>query len=377
MMRRAVSSAVVFGVLMVSAAVAIAAEPLRLQSTPCATPAVLHCPAANCPRDTIRDPGPATEMKTGRKYFLDYPCDLKKGEKVTFILSLHGAGSIGNWQRHYFPLLDYKDKYRLVIATPFSPTTTWSAADDEYLQNIVTAVTKELGGENIKAFWLVGHSQGGLTSNRLVCTDFFKSRVDGFLSLSGGRVGGSPQRGTDFGNLGRGAAPARGGDATATGRGAAPAAAPGAAVQGGAAPGAGRAAAGGRGPAPLPSCDFSHIFETGEHEVGNGLEGLPKKSVWAEKYQCSAEPKQSEVVDTKPGYVYDGGRQDPGSKGWGLLPRPGKAEIFTYKGCKDGRVVADIMRMDKGHTEGLEPRVTEEMVKLLVSARGGKIQKGS
>ena len=114
-----------------------------------------------------------------------------------------------------------------------------------------------------------------------------------------------------------------------------------------------------------------------EHEVGNGLEGLPKKSAWAEKYQCNAEPKQSEVVDTKPGYVYDSGRQDPGSKGWGLLPRPGKAEIFTYKGCKDGRVVADIVRMDKGHTEGLEPKVTEEMVRLLVSARGGKIQKGS
>src|SRR5579864_3995435 len=35
-------------------------------------------------------------------------------------LSLHGAGSIGNWHRHYFPLIDYKDKYRLVAATPTS-----------------------------------------------------------------------------------------------------------------------------------------------------------------------------------------------------------------------------------------------------------------
>jgi hypothetical protein len=102
------------------------------------------------PRETIRDPGPATEAKTGRKYFLDYPCGLKKGDKVTFILSLHGAGSIGKLAAHYFPLLDYKDKYRLVIATPFSPTTTWSSADDAYLQNIVTAVTNELGGENVK-----------------------------------------------------------------------------------------------------------------------------------------------------------------------------------------------------------------------------------
>jgi hypothetical protein len=109
-----------------------------------------------------------------------------------------------------------------------------------------------------------------------------------------------------------------------------------------------------------------------------GLEGLPKKSAWAEKYQCNAEPKQSEVVDTTPCYVV---RQrppgPPAARVWGLLPRPGKAEVFTYKGCKDAAWVADIMRMDKGHTEGLEPKVTEEMVKLLVSARGGKIQKGS
>ena len=74
--------------------------------------------------------GNVVEMKTRRTYFLDYPCDLKKGEKVTFILSLHGGGSYGNWQRHYFPLVDYKDKHRLVIATPNSPTRVWSEADD-------------------------------------------------------------------------------------------------------------------------------------------------------------------------------------------------------------------------------------------------------
>jgi uncharacterized protein YneF (UPF0154 family) len=32
--------------------------------------------------------------------------------------------------------------------------------------------------------------------------------------------------------------------------------------------------------------------------------------------------------------------------------------------------------MDKGHTEGLEPKITEEIVKLMLSARGGKIQQG-
>ena len=37
----------------------------------------------------IPESGTAVEPKTGRQFFLDYPCDLKKGEKVTFILLLH------------------------------------------------------------------------------------------------------------------------------------------------------------------------------------------------------------------------------------------------------------------------------------------------
>ena len=71
--------------------------------------------------------------------------------------------------------------------------------------------------------------------------------------------------------------------------------------------------------------------------------------------------------------MYDGTRQNPPNPAWGLQPAPGKAEVYSYPDCKDGRVVADVVRLDKGHTEGLEPHVTEELVKLLVSAKGGKI----
>jgi hypothetical protein len=94
-------------------------------------------------------------------------------------------------------------------------------------------------------------------------------------------------------------------------------------------------------------------------------------------YACGSQTTHGEVVDTKAGYVYDRGRQNPGTKQWGLLPRPGKANVFAYPNCKDGRVVADVVRLDKGHTEGLEPRVTEELVRLLLSARGGKLQQGN
>lgn len=158
-------------------------QPFRFAGAACATPPVLHCPDTDCPSDRVINQGPVVEMKTRRTYFLDYPCDLKPGEPVTFILSLHGAGSYGNWQRHYFPIMDFKDKHRLVIATPNSPT-------------------------------------------RVV----------------------------------------------------------------------------------------------------------------------------------------------------GLLPAPGKGHVMVYDGCKDGRVVADVVRLDKGHTEGLEPNVTEELVRLMLTAKGGKLQ---
>src|SRR5437763_595401 len=121
-----------------------AQQPVQLAGAPCATPPVLHCPDKDCIADRVINQGPVVEMKTRRTYFLDYPCDLKPGEKVTFIPSLHGAGSNGNWQRHYFPILDYKDPYRPGIATPNSPTRVWSEADDRYLQNIVTSVIDQI-----------------------------------------------------------------------------------------------------------------------------------------------------------------------------------------------------------------------------------------
>src|SRR5579864_3874474 len=187
-----ISSLVIFSALLATPGHARKAPALQLAGVSCETPPALHCPDANCPGPMVIEQGGAVEPKTGRKFFLDYPCNLKRNEKVTFILSLHGAGSYGNWQRHYFPIVDYKDKYRLVIATPNTPTRVWSPNDDEYLQNIVNLVYDQVGKKNIKAFWLVGHSQGGMTSNRLLRTDFFKERVDGWLSLSGGRLGPTP-----------------------------------------------------------------------------------------------------------------------------------------------------------------------------------------
>jgi len=319
-------------------------QTLKLGGVACASPPVLHCPDKDCPSDRVINPGPIVEMKTRRTYFLDYPCDLKQGEKVTLVLSLHGAGSYGNWQRNYFPIMDYRDKYRLVIATPNSPTRTWSSTDDEYLQNIVTSLVEQIGKENIKAFWLVGHSQGGLTSNRLVRTPFFRDRVDGWLSLSGGRLGGNPGRASSFGPPRTTAPPATSSAISASM----------AALR------------------EAPAADFSFIYETGQREMDE--KGIPETSEWAQKYSCSPRSKPEEIVDTKAGYVYDTTRQNPPNPAWGLPAAPGKAMVYMYPGCKDGRIVADVVRTEKGHTEGLEPKVTEELVKIMTSAKGGKIQ---
>ena len=342
------------GAVVVFAGTASAQEQtFRFAGTTCPATPYLHCPDSECSGAVVVNQGNVVEMKTRRTYFLDYPCDLKKGEKVTFILSLHGFGSYGNWQRNYFPIMDYKDKYRLVIATPNAPTRAWSEADDEYLQNIVNFVIEQIGKENVKAFWLVGHSQGGLTSNRIVRTDFFKNKVDGWLSLSGGRLGGNPGRSATF-------APTSAGAPSAGATTAAPAAAP-------------------SGMAPLlaalrepPEADFSFIYETGQREVDD--KGVPETSEWARKYSCSPRHKEEEVVDTRAGYVYDSTRLNQLRPGWGLLPAPGKAQVYLYPDCKDGRVVADVVRLEKGHTEGLEPKVTEELVMLMLTAKGGKIQ---
>jgi len=136
------------------------ARPLELAGVACQDPPALPCGDSNCPGALVVEQGTGVEPKTGRKFFLDYPCDLKPGEKVTFILSLHGGGSYGNWQRHYFPIMDYAKKYRLVIATANAPPRVWAATDDEYLQNIVNFIYDQVGKKNIGAFWLVGHSQG-------------------------------------------------------------------------------------------------------------------------------------------------------------------------------------------------------------------------
>ncbi len=329
----------------------------------CDAPPRWHCPDEMCEGGTTTQPGDTVEMKTRRVYFLDCPAGYKPGDKVNVVMSLHGFGSYANWERNYFPIFDVKDKYKLVIITPGSSTRSWSEADDEYLANIVDSVVGTVGKANVDRFILAGHSQGGITSQRIVCLPYFRDKVDVRISLSGGRVG--PATSANRGFAGGGpqiyqidprAAPAA----------AAPARAGGGAPPPGA-PGRGAAA----GP-PGGDCDYSFIFSNGEYENIPG-----DTSPLADKFGCGKRVRLPDVVDPKKGYVWDSTRQDPGTDGWGRYPRSGRAQIFQFPNCKDGRVVADVVKLGKGHTEGYEPNITSEIMRLATSARGGKIRNGT
>lgn len=273
----------------------------------------------------------ATEPRSGRAFYLEYPCDLKNGEQVTLVLNLHGGGSSGSWQRLYFPAGEYASNHRLVVATPTSaggaplpnngPTVQmWiEKNDDQFLRDLTDLLIDSFGKSNIRSFWLAGHSQGGITSTRIVCSDYFASRVDGFTSLAGGRVG------MRIGGT--------------------------------------------------PTCDYSHIFETGELDTA-GVAGIPDTSPLAERFGCKPKRLVAEIVDTEAGRVYDPRAlgPNPPRAGWGGAAAPGTANVYQFPDCKDGQIVADIVRLKKGHTEGLEPKVTEKIVELMASIPGGKIR---
>ena len=281
------------------------------------------------------------DEETNRKFFLDSPDDLRAGEQLVFLLNLHGGGSHGTWQHKYFPAHEYCNQYRLIVATPSAatrePARRWvGEADDEHLQNIVERVCDKFGKDHIRAFWLVGHSQGGMTSNRLLNTDYFADHVDGWLSLSGGRIGAAPRSE----NAGR--PPEPGSQPRQRLRLTRPS---------------------------VPECDFSFIFAVGEHEI----ESLPDTSPWAEKYDADVRLQRSDVVDTEAGQVHDTTCDGFSTQAWGLKPRPGTAQVFVYPNARDGRIIADIVRIDKGHTEGFEPRITEKIIQLVIQEPGGKV----
>ncbi|HEY3798506.1 MAG TPA: hypothetical protein VGL58_09135 [Caulobacteraceae bacterium] len=144
-------ASLVFGVV---GAVAQTPPEHGLVGVDCAAPPAWHCPDSDCQAGVVTQPGDTVELRTRRTFFLDCPSDYKPGEKVNILLSLHGFGSYANWQRNYFPAMDVRDKYHLVVITPGAPTRFWSEADDDYLHNVVDEVVAAVGkGTSTTSSW--------------------------------------------------------------------------------------------------------------------------------------------------------------------------------------------------------------------------------
>jgi hypothetical protein len=318
---------------------------ITVPGVPCA-PAAARCPEddATC-RDVVAEQGNVTEPKTGRKFFLDYACGLVPGERALFILNVHGIGGNANWQRHYFPALDYKDTYRLIVATGKSAEINFRAAnDDEYIAGIIDYVAKSFEKVDLR-FWLAGHSAGGGYSRSWMCKpSALSDRIVGSVSLAGGRIGGM---GSGF--PAEAAASLRRSGIAPAGDGGTPPAPPGA-------------------PGSPPTCgELSHIYSTGDIDSLGG-NPVPETSTLAESLSCGERVRHSDIVDTEGGHVYDARDREPPLPGWGKEARPGTTEVYEFPDCRDGRVIADLIRLEKGHTEGLEPKVTEQILKLMVRA---------
>jgi hypothetical protein len=285
--------------------------------------------------ESLKDP------RTGRGFRLHLPDQAEHRRSLVLVLNLHGKGSFPRWQDDYFPAYCLANQYGLVVATPEMgkeqlTTGPVPAGADRHLHNIVDALLDRFGPGRFSSFWLAGHSRGSLACYRLLRTTSLAEKVDGWLSLSGGRLGWP-----DAGAAGDG--PVRAAHVEP------------------------------RGPAPTrqlapPEADLSFIYAVGGHE----LRSLPERSPLAERYAAGPRRRLADVVDDKPGRAYDysGARPTPE---WGGRPRPGTAHVYVYPAARDGRVIADIVRVGKGHTEGLEPKITEAIVRLMVSAPAGKL----
>ena len=66
------------------------------------------------------------DESNGRKFYLDEPDDLQNGRPLTFILSLHGGGSVGAWREAFIRMpylrdLLLKTSRTFGISIPFLP----------------------------------------------------------------------------------------------------------------------------------------------------------------------------------------------------------------------------------------------------------------
>jgi len=217
--------------------------------------------------------------------------------------------------------------------------------DEAYLERVAEEMFTRLNGARAAAFWLVGHSQGGMMCNFLLFQEYFSSRVDGWLSLAGGRIGGVES--SPLFNAGPSAGTSR-------------RTVPVFPVIDGLQLRPGLAA--------MPATDISFVFVAGELEITE----IPLTSPLAERYGAKRRRYVGEIVDEQAGHAPPPGFENDANPVWSYDGAPGCAQVYDFPETAGGRLVADIVRVSKGHLQSVEPRLTEEIVAMIVDAPGGR-----
>ena len=106
------------------------------------------------------------------------------------------------------------------------------------------------------------------------------------------------------------------------------------------------------------------------------MQGLPETSPWADRYGCGRKRARARRASTtSPGYVWTMAKP-AAQPGAGAQAAARNGPGLRLSRLPGGRLVADVLRLDKGHTEGLEPKITEKLIQMMVAARGGKLRAG-
>ena len=304
-----------------------------LAGVQCTTPAQQHC-GESCTPELLGNRGNVADPEAGREFFLDSRAT-SRGRAG----GVHPEPPRRRVHRQLaaplFPGAGLQGEYRLVVATPTAAGSgPWSEARRMWARGDRRRPPAEhrqprdralRPGEYPERSGSPGHSQGGMTSNRLVCTDFFGQ----------GRRMAQP--------VGRPHRPSR--DRAGLLR---PAAAAGARA---ADP---SASAGCRGPAGVRHLVHLRVRRARDRGAAGDV------AVGARSIDARRRERRADVVDEREGYV-TGACARP-RRQLGLRPAAWHRGGVRVSDARGGRMVADVVRIDKGHTEGLEPEVTEALV---------------
>jgi hypothetical protein len=146
----------------------------------------------------IPGPGSPNVKIGGKDVILSYPCGLKEGAHVTFILNLHGTmpdETLKTYQHGYFSAHKLVNSHNLIVATPKSesPVGQWGnmdgGVDVPHLYEVVKWVYDKFSKFQIAGMWIGGHSWGSMFAKQFVCDAMFKDKVRGVIGMSGGPTG--------------------------------------------------------------------------------------------------------------------------------------------------------------------------------------------